>query len=398
MTLASPRFALRRAHCVLLGLLLACSAHAAAPLGVAVSDAIMQRYTPTIEAMGNYGWDHSNSVVLHGMEKIYGRTRDKAYLQYIQAFADQFINSDGSIKALHASMDGMHPGVLCLFLYRETGDKKYLQAAKTMRDMMLGTAAQPSTFMRTPHGGYWHKSEPRYKNVMTVDGLYMAYPFLVRYALVANEPALLDLAASQILMVSASSFDQRHKLAYHGWDWGKEQPWAHPITGNSSQFWSRASGWYSMMLADVLEYLPPTHPQYGKLLFLFQDLAQGIKTAQHVDGFWYDVLDVPTGAGNFPETSGSGMMVYALQKGVNLKLLDPAYAAVAQRGWQALQTKVSRYQDGGPQINSVAPGMGVQKDYEAYMAIRPVSVPVLQGKHHPHGYIGVLMAASVMEK
>ena len=110
MPLASPRLVFP----ALLGLLFACSAHAAAPLGVEVSNAIMKRYTPTIDAMGHNGWDHSNSVVLHGMEKIYGRTGDKAYLQYIQAFADQFINADGSIKALHASMDGMHPGVLCL--------------------------------------------------------------------------------------------------------------------------------------------------------------------------------------------------------------------------------------------------------------------------------------------
>lgn len=381
----------------ILSLLFACSAHAAPPLGVDLSNAIIKRYSPTIEEMGRNGWDHSNSAVLHGMEKIYRRTRDKAYLNYIKAFADQFIDSDGSIKALRPNLDGIHPGVLCLFLYEETGEKKYLQAAKTMRDMMLGTAAQPTTFKRTPQGGYWHKSEDKYKNVMTVDGLYMAYPFLVRYALVAKEPALLDLATTQILMVSERSFDPRTKLVYHAWDYGKEQPWAHPITGTSSQFWSRASGWYSMAMVDVLEHLPTTHPQYGKLLFLFQSLAEGIKAAQHTDGYWYHVLDAPTKAGNFPESSASGMMVYSLQKGVNLQLLDPAYSAVAQRGWQALQKNITRFTDGGAQINSVAPGMGVQNDYDAYVAIRPISVPVAVGKHHAHGYIAVLMAASVME-
>jgi unsaturated rhamnogalacturonyl hydrolase len=71
---------------------------------------------------------------------------------------------------------------------------------------------------------------------------------------------------------------------------------------------------------------------------------------------------------------------------------------VAQRGRQALLTTVSRYQDGGPQINSFAPGKGVQVDYAAYVAIGPVSVPLAEGKHHPHGYMGALMAASVMEK
>ncbi len=379
-------------------LLTASSVGAAAPVGTELSNAIIKRYGPTIDPMGGYGWDHANSAVLHGMEKIYLRTHDKAYLNYIKAYADQFIGSDGSLKAPKLNLDGMHPGVLCLFLYEQTGERKYLQAAKAMRDMMVGTPTQPTAFKRTAFGGYWHKSEDKYKDVMTVDGLYMAYPFLVRYALVTNEPALLDLAVGQILMVAAGSYDRRMNLPYHGWDASKEKPWAHPITGTSPHFWSRASGWFSMALVDVLEVLPPSHPQFGKLKFLLQGLAQGLKAVQHSDGYWYHVLDTPARAGNYPESSGTGMIVYALQKGVNLKLLDPSYSVVAQRGWTALQGNIGRAPDGGPQVHSVAPGMGVQADYAAYVAVRPVSVPGMAGKQQPHGYIGALMAASVMEK
>jgi unsaturated rhamnogalacturonyl hydrolase len=385
-------------HLLATALLLALGSKAnAVPVGVELSNAILQRHTPTIDAMGGYGWDHANSAVLHGMEKIYLRTGGKAYLAYIKAYADQFIGADGSIKSPKLNLDGIHPGVLCLFLFEQTGERKYMMAATAMRDLMVGTAAKPSTFKRSPIGGYWHKSEDKYKNVMTVDGLYMAYPFLVRYGLAAREPALLDLAAEQILMVAAGSFDPRMNLPYHGWDWGKEKPWAHPITGTSPHYWSRASGWFSMALVDVLEHLPPSHPQYGKLLFLFQGLAQGLKAVQHTDGYWYHVLDTPTRPGNYQESSGTGMIVYALQKGVNLKLLEPSYGAVAQRGWTALKGNISKAPDGGPQVNSFAPGMGVQADYAAYVAVRPVSIPGAPGKQQPHGYIGVLMAASVME-
>jgi unsaturated rhamnogalacturonyl hydrolase len=368
-------------------------------LGPRLSTAIMQRYTPTIDAMAHNGWDHTNSAVLHGMEKVYRRSHDKAVLDYIKAYADQFINNDGSINGLHANLDGMHPGVVCLFLYQETGDKKYLAAARTMVDMFIGTADHPSTFRRTPEGGYWHKSEEHYKNVMTIDGLYMVYPFLVRYAVLSGDRSLLDLAAAQILMTAEHTFSVHANLAYHGWDYGKEQTWSHPITGSSTQFWSRSVGWLSMTLVDVLEALPRDHPQYGKLLLLFQSLAKGIQATQNPqDGMWYDMLTAPPGKGNFPETSGSGMVVYALQKGVNLALLDNAYHAVAQRGWQGLQKTVSVYKDGGPQINSVAPGQGIQNDYAGYVAIRPVSVPSEGGRQQSHGYIALLMAASVMEQ
>jgi len=46
-------------------------------LGVTISNALIKRYSPTIDAMGHHGWDHSNSAILHGMEKIYNNTHIK---------------------------------------------------------------------------------------------------------------------------------------------------------------------------------------------------------------------------------------------------------------------------------------------------------------------------------
>ncbi|GGY81831.1 unsaturated rhamnogalacturonyl hydrolase YteR [Cellvibrio zantedeschiae] len=363
-----------------------------------LAGSIVKRYTPTIDAMTHHGWDHSNSAILHGIEKIYLKNHDKKYLRYIKAYADQFVNADGSIKGLLLTLDGMHPGVICLFLYEQTGDKKYLLAAKTMRDHLIGTPIKPSQFNKTPEGGYWHKTDEKYKNVMSVDGLYMAYPFLVHYAVIANEKELLDVAAKQILLAAERSYNIKANLPYHAWNYDKEKPWANKITGTSSQFWSRTTGWYSMALVDVLEYFPKDHPAYNNILLAFQSLAQGIKASQNPqDGLWYQVLDAYDKPLNYPETSGSAMIVYALQKGVNLKLIDAAYHDIAEKGWSGIKTKVATFNDGGPQINSVAPPMGSQINYDGYVAIRPVSVPVAEGAHYPHGYIGVLMAASVME-
>lgn len=363
-----------------------------------LADAIVKRYSPTIDVMTHHGWDHSNSAILHGIEKIYLNNHDKKYLKYIKAYADEFINADGTIKELFTNLDGMHPGVVCLFLYEQTGDKKYQLAAKTMRDHLLGTPTKPSLFSKTPDGGYWHKNDEKYKNVMSVDGLYMTYPFLVRYALLSGEKELLDIAAKQILLVSEHSFNIKTNLPYHAWSYDKDKPWANRITGTASQFWSRATGWYAMALVDVLEHFPKDHPAYSKILFAFQSLAQGIKSAQSPrDGLWYQVLDAYDQPQNYPETSGSSMIVYALQKGVNLKLIDASYHTIAEKGWTAIKTKITKFNDGGPQINSVAPPMSSQNDYAAYVAIRPVSIPAEQGTHYPHGYIGVLMAASVME-
>lgn len=369
-----------------------------ARLGESVSNAIIQRYTPTIDVMTHHGWDHSNSAILHGIEKIYNKTHNKAYLDYIKAYVDTFVHADGSISGLELTLDGIQPGVLCLFLFEQTGEQKYKIAAKVMRDHLLGTDIKPSPFGKTPEGGIWHKTDEKYKNVMSVDGLYMAYPFLVHYAKVFNDKQAFDVAAQQILMVSEHSFNIKTNLPYHAWSYDHQRPWANPTTGTASQFWSRSVGWYAMALVDVLEYFPKDHPAYNTILLTFQSLAQGVKAAQNPkDGLWCQVADACGKPGNYSEVSGSGMIVYALQKGINLQLIDPSFHSVALSGWKGLQKNVTQFEDGGPQINSVAPPMSSQVDYAAYVAIRPVSVPAKSGSHHAHGYIATLMASSVME-
>ncbi|SMF38668.1 unsaturated rhamnogalacturonyl hydrolase [Alteromonadaceae bacterium Bs31] len=375
--------------------LLSVMTNASPSVGTSFADAIIQRYQPTIDVVTHHGWDHSNSVVLHGMEKVYKVTGKREYLQYIQGYADTFVKDDGSIEGLLSTLDGLHPGTITLFLYQQTGEKKYLQATRNMRDHLL----KGSTFNKTPNGAYWHKNVDKYKNVATVDGLYMVYPFLVHYGVVAKDQVAIDAAAEQILLVSERSFSIKYGLPFHGWNYDKSKSWANPVTGTSSQFWSRASGWFSMALVDVLEYLPENHPSYQKILFLYQSLAEGLSKQQDPDtGFWYHVLDARNEKNNYPESSATGMIVYSLSKGVELGLLDKRFAINADKGWQALQSKITTYSDGGPQLHSIAPGMGVQDNFKAYLAIRPVSIPSTQKKQHMHGYMSVLMAASQMEK
>lgn len=368
------------------------------PVGTQVADAIIARYQPTIDVLTHHGWDHSNSIVLHGIEKIYLHNKNAQYLDYIKNFADDYINADGSINGLLTTLDGMHPGVICLFLYQQTGEEKYRLAAQTMRNHLLGSEAKPSVFNKTPDGGYWHKNDEKYKNVLSVDGLYMKDPFLVRYGVMFNEPNTINAALEQVLLVAQRSFNIRTNLAFHAWSYDKNPAWADPITGQASQYWSRASGWLVMALVDILEYLPKDHKDYSKITYLYQRLAQGIKASQNpANGLWYQVLDAYNQPDNYPEISGSGMMVYGLQKGVALKLLPEEYSLIAKRGWQGMQTYIKTYTDGGPQITSVAPGMSAQINYQAYVDIKPISVPSPAPKQYSHGYIGVLMAASVME-
>jgi unsaturated rhamnogalacturonyl hydrolase len=128
------------------------------------------------------------------------------------------------------------------------------------------------------------------------------------------------------------------------------------------------------------------------------NLAIGIKNTQNAaTGLWYQVVNKGTSSGNYLETSGSAMFVYAIKVAVDSGWISSTYLTVAQSGWTGLKTKIATYTDGKPQIKGFAPAMGVQNNYAAYVAILPVNSPTPSGTQHPHGYAAILIAASVME-
>ncbi|PIB37394.1 hypothetical protein BFP72_04315 [Reichenbachiella sp. 5M10] len=347
--------------------------------------------------MTGKNWDHANSIILHGMEKIYVQTGDESYLKYIQSFVDDYVSTAGEVSGLKEELDGIHPGVLCLFLYQETGEERYRVAAQRMRDYLIGLIDAPSVFNKTPDGGYWHKNNDHYEQVMTVDGAYMANPFLVKYGRMFGDSRSIDVAVFQTLLIASHTFDISTHLPYHGWDYTKHHSWSHPITGTSTEVWSRSVGWFSMALVDMLEYLPDTHPDYARMMHLYQELVQGIVATQTDEGMWYQMMLKPNLVGNYLESSGTGMMLYALQKGKQSGWLANDCDWTIDRAWEALQGYIRVYSDGMPLITSFNPGMGIKDNAEEYVKVRPVDCPSERDHQHAHGYCAILMAASVME-
>jgi len=363
---------------------------------VKFSNAIISRYTPTIDAMTGKGWEYSNSIILHGIEKVNNWVSDTNYLNYIKKYIDVYVDSTGTIapSALSSTMDKIHPGLLCLYLYQQTGQTKYKTAATNLKNYLFDT----TIFKKTPDGGYWHKNDGTYNNVMMLDGIYMAQPFLAKYGSMFNDTTCLNTATFQTLLLASHVYDSTEHLVKHAWDYSKTKPWANPVTGASSEVWSRGLGWYVMAIVDILRFLPASHPDYSKLKTLLNNLAIGVKNTQDpTTGLWYQVVDKQDSTGNYLETSGSGICIYALKIAADSNWIDTSYRAVARKGWAGLQKKISTYTDGKPAIDSFAPAMSVQNNYKAYISYLPVNCPTATGTQNPHGYCGLLMAASVME-
>ncbi len=363
---------------------------------VKFSNALLNRYTPTIDAMTGKAWEYSNSIMLHGIEKVNYWVKDTNYLNYIKKYVDVYVSATGTINPVYLSttMDKIHPGLLCLYLYQQTGLVKYKTAATNLKNYLFDT----TKFKKTPDGGFWHKNDGTYNNVMMLDGIYMAQPFLAKYGSMFNDTDCTNTATFQSLLLGSHVYDSTEHLAKHAWDYSKTKVWANSKTGASGEVWSRGLGWYMMAVVDILSFLPPTHPDYNKLKLVLQNLAIGIKNKQDATtGLWYQVVDKKDSTGNYVETSGSGMYIYALKIAADSNWIDTSYRAVARKGWIGLQKMISTYTDGKPSITSFAPAMSVQNNYTAYIGYLPVNCPAATGTQHPHGYCGLLMAASVME-
>jgi unsaturated rhamnogalacturonyl hydrolase len=393
--------------CLLCLLTCRCTAQTAAGTwSVKFSDAIISRWPTTINSMTGKGWEYSNTIITHGMEKVYNNVPTPAYLTYIKNYVDTYVNSSGGITATFSSLDRIHPGISVLFLYEKlksnTADStKYRTAATTLRNVLVDASA---TYTKTANGIFWHKLSG-YNNIVMLDGIYMAHPFLVKYGSLFGDNAAIDTAVNQTLFVYSQLYDNTTHLIKHAWTStpASYPAWANASTGNSSEVWSRAMGWYMMALVDILKYLPASHPKRANLLAALSNLAIGIKNYQDATtGLWYQVVDKGIGhtgytSANYVETSGSAMFVYALKTGVDSGWLSSAtYLPVAQTGWTGLKSiEITTYSgDSKPQINNFAPAMSYQNDYNGYVSITSVDCPTTV---NPHGYAAILMAASAME-
>ena len=80
------------------------------------------------------------------------------------------------------------------------------------------------------------------------------------------------------------------------------------------------------------------------LIRLLADIATTVVRYQDRDsGLWFEVIDQPARQpGNYLESSGTAMFVYALAKGVNHGYLDRRFSVNAVRGYSGLIARQSR--------------------------------------------------------
>ena len=146
-----------------------------------------------------------------------------------------------------------------------------------------------------------------------------------------------------------------------------------------------------MALVDILNFLPSGHAGRPSLLSLLSGVAEGAKNTQDATtGLWCQVVDKCAEPGNWTESSGSGMLVYAIKTGVDRGYLDARYLTVVQKAWQGLKDTKVGSDAIGPTINDAADGSSIQASYASYLAIAKKT-------NSYHGLCAIQLAAAAME-
>ncbi len=342
---------------------------------VAVADTIMARWPDYTKAYFN-GWTYVNGYALRGFEMLYHSTGDKKYFGYAKRYIDRFVDEEGNFRAVinargrtnrpsFNNLDSMMTGNTLVMLYENTKDARYKKAAETIRRAL-------DDYPRNNDGGFWHAR--RMNGQMWIDGIFMGEMFLTRYGKSIGDRAYCqDEAARQITVFARRAQRGDSGLYLHGvfepGHGGSVPKWADPKTGLSPEVWSEGLGWYALVVAETLADLPADHPRRREVEDIFRRLAGGLKQAQDPkSGRWFQVVDKGALPGNWTDNSGSAMFTCAIEKGIELGLLDRKdYAPVVGNGYRGITANARINEHGLVDIFSACDGVGVQVDYDHYI-------------------------------
>lgn len=108
----------------------------------------------------------------------------------------------------------------------------------------------------------------------------------------------------------------------------------------SADHWARGNGWALLALAELAQYLPESHPERPAVVTLYRDLIEAALTFQNTDsGLWHQEMTAPE---SYIETSGSGLILYAIGAGLECGLLTEArHRAAFEKGLDGLRSYIA---------------------------------------------------------
>ncbi|GAF67030.1 putative glycosyl hydrolase [Bacillus sp. TS-2] len=321
-------------------------------------ESLMNQYEP-IELPPRNRWHYHQGVFLYGMYRVYEKTNNQSYFQYMKKYVDDLVDENGNFYFRRDELDAIQAGLLLFPIYKETGEEKYRIAAFKLRNLL-------NTLNKTEEGGFWHKDNYAYQTWL--DGLYMAGPFSVKYGQTFNEPELVDLILLQERLMRKNTYDSKTGLYFHAYDEKASMPWVDPETKCSKEIWGRSLGWYAMALIDIIEDLQEDDENRKALEETLRSLLDRIIHYQDSKShLWYQIVDKGSLSDNWLESSASCLFIYAIAKSIRLQVFDKKHLSLATKAFEAVVNHfVKEREDGSVELTGICIGTSAG-EYDYYI-------------------------------
>ena len=307
----------------------------------------------------SFSWQAGYTMFV--MEKMWRSTGDSIYFNYIKKYVDSHVDENGNVPRFSSNaLDNFLPGYAITFIYEQTKNDKYKVAAQKILNGF-------KTYPRNSDGSFWHGDWAKHQ--LWVDGVFMGQMFLARYGKAIGDSANAFEEVAKQMTLALKHCLKPNGLLLHGWDESKQASWANKETGLAPEVWSEGLGWYAILLADVFDYLPKTHPDYPSLMSALQNLCRGLKNVQDpATGMWCQVVDKCGQSGNWNETSGTGMFMYLIKKSIEKGYIDKEeFNPVVKKAYMGIIKKVKINSKGLNDIYDCS-SIGIMDDYTMYIS------------------------------
>lgn len=252
-------------------------------------------------------WRYQRVCAYYGACRLSETIDDQSILHQMEALYTPFL--EGKKTAHRGHVDYNVFAIWPFEMYRQTGNEQYLKHAKELADDEFENPRQDGLSAYTR---FW------------VDDMYMVGSLQVQAYKSTHDRVYLDRAALT-LKVHCDSLQKENGLFFHR----EDVPY----------YWGRGNGWAAAALTEVLLVLPEDHEHYPFLLGAYKKMMASLKDFQGDDGMWHQLLDYPE---SFPETSCTGMFLFAMASGLNKNLLpESEYQTKVVRAWNALASYVN---------------------------------------------------------
>ena len=289
-------------------------------------------------------WDWPCGVAYYGICEAARATGRKEYLEMMKARVDEYIE----LGLPDWTVNTCSMGHAMLTLYKETGDERYKEIAKSKIDYLRHHALRfgDSVLQHTV------STKNDFPEQCWADTLFMAAFFMLRAGVDWQDAELVDDALNQYYWHIQYLQDPKTGLWYHGYN---------NIQKNhmSGFYWGRANAWAAYTMSQVGRVLPECYlyPKYMDVAGSLTEQLAALKHLQTENGLWRTILDDPE---SYEEVSAScGIAAAMVSKG------NPLYIKYIDKSLNGVLENIT---DEGRVLN-VSGGTAVMKDRDGYRNI-----------------------------